>query len=107
VKVLFDQNAPRPLVRFLPLHQVARLVELGWQELANGELIADAEAQGFDVLVTADRNLRYQQNLTNRRLAIVVLPSGRWPVVQQFIRGIAEAVDAAAPGTYTEIRELG
>lgn len=70
MKVLFDQNTPRPLARFLAGHEVLRATELGWQQLSNGELIASAEEQGFDLLITADRNLRYQQNLTGRRLAI-------------------------------------
>jgi hypothetical protein len=53
---------------------VLRAAELGWQQLSNGELIASAEEQGFDLLITADRNLRYQQNLTGRRLAILSCP---------------------------------
>jgi predicted nuclease of predicted toxin-antitoxin system len=104
VKVLFDQNVPRPLSRFLSGHVVVRAVELGWEELSNGELIASAEAQGFDVMVTADRNLRYQQNLTGRKLAIVVLPSGRWPRVKMCISEIVQAVNSAAAGAYIEIR---
>jgi hypothetical protein len=103
VKVLFDQNAPRPLSRYLTEHSVTRAVELGWEELANGELIRSAEAVGFQVLVTADKNLRYQQNLENRQLAIVVLPAGRWPLVRPFVRQIAEAIDAAKPGSYIEV----
>jgi hypothetical protein len=103
VKVLFDQNAPRPLSRFLVNHVVTRAAELGWDELANGELIRAAETHGFEVIVTADRNLKYQQNLAERRLAIVVLPSGRWPLVRPHVQWIIEAVDNAVPGTYTEI----
>jgi predicted nuclease of predicted toxin-antitoxin system len=104
VRVLFDQNVPRPLARFLLRHSVTRLVELGWQELVNGELIAAAEAQGFEVLVTADKNLRYQQNLAGRRIAILVLPSGQWPVVQQRIAEVVDAINAALPGEYKEIQ---
>jgi predicted nuclease of predicted toxin-antitoxin system len=106
VKVLFDQNAPRPLARFLPRHQVTRLVELGWQELVNGELIAAAEAAGYEILVTADKNLRYQQNLTDRRIAIVILPSGRWPIVQQQLAEVVVAVDTVARGEYKEVQPL-
>jgi len=71
LKVLFDQNAPRPLARFLAHHQVIRSAELGWSSLKNGELLQAAEQDGFDVMVTADRNLAYQQNLRERLLAIV------------------------------------
>ena len=105
MRVLFDQNVPRPLARFLLRHDVTRLPELGWQELVNGELIAAAEAQGFEVLITADKNLRYQQNLADRKLAIVVLSSGRWPVLLSFIEEIVQAVDEAAPGRFTDVRE--
>jgi len=104
VKVLFDQNTPRPLARFLAGHEVLRAAELGWQQLSNGELIASAEEQGFDLLITADRNLRYQQNLTGRRLAIIVLPSGRWPELEPHISTIVKAVGTARPGDYTEIQ---
>ncbi len=103
MKVLFDQNTPRPLARFLAGHEVVRAVELGWQQLSNGELISSAEAHGFDVMITADRNLRYQQNLAGRMLAIVVLPSGRWPEVKPYASAIIQAIDSARPGGYAEI----
>jgi len=93
VKVLFDQNMPRPLARFLASHLVFRSAELGWSELRNGELLRTAEEHGFEVLVTADQNLSYQQNLTGRKLAIVVLPSGQWPRVQMRLGEIVTAVD--------------
>jgi uncharacterized protein DUF5615 len=103
VKVLFDQNTPRPLARFLAGHEVFRAAELGWQQLSNGELISSAEAHGFDVLITADRNLRYQQNLAGRKLAIIVLPSGRWPEVKPYISAIIQTIQSARPGGYVEI----
>ena len=106
MKVLFDQNVPRPLARFLTLHEVSRVAELGWQELTNGDLITAAEARGFEVLVTADKNLRYQQNLAGRKLAIVVLPAGRWPALHAFMADIVQAVDEATQGTFTEISGL-
>jgi predicted nuclease of predicted toxin-antitoxin system len=106
VKVLFDQNVPRPLARFLTSHEVTRLAELGWQELANGELIAAAETAGYDVLITADKNLRYQQNLADRRIAIIILPSGQWPIVKQQLAEVIVAVDTALAGEYKEIQPL-
>jgi hypothetical protein len=86
LKVLFDQNAPRPLTRFLVNHQVIRAAELDWSELKNGDLLRAAEEAGFEVLVTADRNLAYQQNLKDRKLAIVVLPSGNGPRSSRMFR---------------------
>ena len=103
MKVLFDQNAPRPLARFLEHHQVIRSAELGWSSLKNGELLLAAERDGFEVLVTADRNLAYQQNLQARTIAIVVLPSGRRPEIEPHASAVATAVDDAKPGHYIEI----
>jgi predicted nuclease of predicted toxin-antitoxin system len=103
LKVLFDQNAPRPLARFLTKHVVTRSAELGWEALKNGELLKAAEAEGFDLIVTADRNIRYQQKLEDRKIALIVLPSGRWPVVQVQLDEVVSAVDGAMPESYQEI----
>ena len=103
MKVLFDQNMPRPLARFLTQHQVSTAADMGWERLKNGDLLNAAEANGFDVLVTADQNLAYQQNLENRKLALVVLPYGRWPKVRPHISEIIQAVDHAVPGSYLAI----
>ena len=75
----------------------------GWQRLQNGELLNVAEAAGFDVLITTDKNLRYQQNLTGRDIAIVVLSQQQWPRLQAYIDLVVAAVNAAAPSTYTEV----
>jgi predicted nuclease of predicted toxin-antitoxin system len=103
VKILFDQNVPRPLAAHLTMHEVKRAAELGWQELANGELIASAEAKGFQVLITADKNLHYQQNLKNRKLAIVILPSGRWPKLKPQVSKIVKGLEEARAGSFVEI----
>ena len=71
--------------------------------MENGELVPAAEAAGFEVIVTTDRNLRYQQNLDNRKLAIVVLGRGRWTIVRSHIAKVVAAVDAATPGSFTEV----
>jgi hypothetical protein len=71
--------------------------------LSNGELLQEAEQAGFDVLVTADKNMRYQQNLAARRIALVVLGTPQWPAVQLHLDKIAAAVNAATPGSYTEV----
>lgn len=77
--------------------------ELSWTTLRNGDLISQAEAVGFDVLVTTDQNLKYQQNLSERRLAVVVLLSTSWPKIQAKVSAVAAAVDGATPGSYTEV----
>ena len=106
MRVLFDQNAPRPLARFLVNHQVIRAAELGWSELRNGDLLRAAEEDGFDVFVTADRNLAYQQNLKDRKLAIVVLPSGQWPEVEPHVAAVVAAVDESGAGGFVDLTNL-
>lgn len=103
MKVLFDQGTPVPLRRHLHLREVATVYEMTWSALQNGVLISQAEASGFNVLVTTDQNLKYQQNLTKRRLAIVVLLSTSWPKIQAKVSAVAAAVDEAAVGSYTEV----
>jgi hypothetical protein len=70
MKVIFDENVPAPLRRHLPGHEVVTLQELGWSGIGNGELVKRTDGV-FDVLILADKNLRYQQNLTGRRIALV------------------------------------
>lgn len=101
MRILFDQGTPVPLKEYLGGHSVATAFEKGWSTLRNGELLAMAEAQ-FDVLVTTDRNLRFQQNLAARRLAIVVLPTTSWPRLRTVAASIAEFVATAAPGSISE-----
>ena len=96
-----------PLRRALPEHTVESAYERGWSELQNGELIAAAEHAGFDVFITTDRNLKYQQNLANRKIAIVVLLSASWPRIQLVVAAIAQAIAAATPGSYGEVTVAG
>ena len=103
MRVLLDQGAPVPLRKHLATHQVATTFELGWHKLKNGELLQRAEEDGFSVLVTTDQNLRYQQNLAGRKIAIVVLATTSWPRIERAIESVAKAVDAAAPGGYVEV----
>jgi hypothetical protein len=106
LKTLFDQNVPRPLARFLTHHQVVRAAELNWSELRNGDLLRAAEEAGFDLLVTADRNLSYQQNLKDRKLMIVVLPSGQWPEIEPHVSLIVAAIDNSEPGGFVDLIAL-
>lgn len=103
MRVLFDQGTPAPLRRFLPHHEVATAYERGWAQLKNGSLLDAAEADGFVVLVTTDRNLRYQQNLANRRMAVVVLTTTSWPRIRRAVDLVVQAVDATVAGSYVEI----
>jgi hypothetical protein len=103
VRVLFDQGTPVPLRRFLTQHEIATAYERGWAQLKNGNLLDAAVADGFATLVTTDMNLRYQQNLGSRRLAIVVLTTTSWPRIQRAVDLIVKAVDTATEGSYTEV----
>jgi hypothetical protein len=101
LRVLFDKNVPVGVRRFLAGHSVATMGELGWPEvLENGELLRTAEVLGFDALVTSDQNVRYQQNLSARRIALVVLGSNIWPIVRQHREAIAAAIDSATPNGF-------
>ena len=75
----------------------------GWERVENGELLTLAEAAGFEVLVTTDQNLSYQQNLKSRKIAVVVLGKGQWGLIKTRIPEIVAAVNAATPGSFAEI----
>lgn len=93
--VLFDNGTPRTLAKYLiGRHTVTEARARGWEELENGELLTTAEAAGFEVLVTTDRNIRYQQNLTGRSIAIVALGRGRWTIIKLHVAEIVAAVNA-------------
>lgn len=102
--VLFDHSTPAPLRFALKAHTVVEAVERGWETLANGALLQEAEAAGFEVFITADKNIRYQQNLTRRRIAILVLENAQWPILRPHVRRVVAAVNAATPGSYTEVQ---
>ena len=101
MRILFDKNVPVGVRRFLAPHEVRTVAELNWPpQLENGELLKAAEDAAYDVFITSDQNIRYQQNLTGRKLASVVLGSNIWPVVRNHGVAIARAVEAASPGSY-------
>jgi hypothetical protein len=101
--ILFDHSTPAPLASGLTGHIVTKAKDRGWDRLSNGDLLAEAERAGFDLLLTADNNMRYQQNLTGRRIALVVLSTPQWPLVRLHIEKIAAAVNAVTPGSYAEV----
>ncbi len=103
MKILFDSNTPAPLARSLKRHQVIRTGELQWQSLGNGELLDAAEEAGFDVLITCDQNVAYQQNFTRRKLALVILWTNHWPTLKPLADRIATAVDFVQRGEVTQI----
>jgi hypothetical protein len=103
MRVIFDNGTPRGVASALSGHSVEEARSQGWDTLGNGELLDAAEAAGFEVFVTTDRNIRHQQNLTGRKIAVVVLAKGRWRLIRKKLSEIAAAVDAATPGSFAEV----
>ena len=103
MKLLFDQGTPYPLRNYLLNHIVETAYEKGWSNLKNGDLLTQAETEGFDVLITTDQNLRYQQNLSTRKLSVVVLMTTNWLRIKNHTALVVQALDNAHPSSYEEI----
>jgi hypothetical protein len=103
MRVLFDQATPVPIRSYLGGHSVRTAAQQGWDKLRNGDLLTMAEGAGFDVLLTTDKNMLYQQNLARRKIAIVVLSRQQWPELEPHIQRVVDAVNATTPGSYVEV----
>ena len=103
MRILFDHGTPRSIARSLAGHQVTRAAQLGWHELGNGILIQSAEEAGYDLLLSTDQNIRYQQDLSHRKIAILVLSDQQWPNVRLHLDRIVAAVNGVKPGSYVEV----
>ena len=107
MRVLFDNNVPAPLRRHLAGHEISTAREMNWHELKNGDLLTAAQGAGFEVMLTGDKNLSYQQNLEGRTLAVVVLPTIDWTALRRSpatLSDIAAAVDRAKPGSFEQMQ---
>jgi hypothetical protein len=102
-RVLLDENVPHKLRLSLARYQVMTVDYCGWSGLKNGELLSAAEREGFGVFLTGDRGLEYQQNLTNRKIAIVWLSTNNWPILKEHVARVVAAVDGANTGTFTRV----
>jgi hypothetical protein len=100
LRVLFDKNVPYPLKQYLAGYQVKTAEEEGWDQISNGELLSRAEKAGYEVLLTCDQNVGYQQNLAGRNISMIVLGSNIWPTVQAKIADIAAAFERVSPGSF-------
>jgi hypothetical protein len=103
MRILFDQGVPRGLGASLRSHHVTEARKLNWERISNGALLKLAEEAGFDLLLTTDKNVRYQQNLKDRQISIVVLGQSPWWLVRQNLEAIVGAVNAATPGSFVEV----
>lgn len=106
IRILFDHGTPAPLISFLGGHAVTKARDAGWDRISNGELLKLAEEAGFELLLTTDKNLLYQRNLTKRKIAIVVLGNSTWRYVRPFLDHIVLAVNSATCGSYAEVKIL-
>jgi hypothetical protein len=106
--VLFDQGTPIGIRQCLLDHNIRTTTEQGWSTLLNGQLLLAAQEAGFNVLLTTDTNLPFQQNLEGRQIAVVILSKNRWNLIRRVLPQIATAIAAAKPGSWTivEIPEL-
>lgn len=102
MKVLLDECTPRLVKRGIAADLVKTVQEMGWQGVKNGKLLRRAESE-FDVSITTDKRLKYEQDLTGRALAIIVLPSNQLPVVKAIIPQLQKVLDSAKPGDFVEV----
>lgn len=100
MRILFDQGTPVPIRRFLEGHEIRTAAQERWDTLENGDLLEAAETAGFDVLLTTDQNLRYQQKLSGRRIAIVVLRKQQWPDLLPHVQIVVDAVNGCSAGSF-------
>jgi hypothetical protein len=101
---LLDESVPAGLSRLLSDFDVKTVPEMGWAGISNGRLLDEAERAGFDVVVTADQNLRWQQRLANRKIGVNALSTNRWDVIRANAEQIAEACQAVRDGSHIELR---
>jgi hypothetical protein len=100
VRVLLDENLPHKLRTGLVGHEVTTASYMGWKGIANGRLLSIAESHGFEVLVTGDNNIAYQQNIIGRKISVVTLSAVKWMILKAKLTEIQHAIEQAAPGTF-------
>ncbi len=105
MRILLDECVPRPLKRELADHEICTVVEMGWSGKKNGELLRLMSQEGFTVLLTTDQNLRYQQNLQQAGVAVIVLvaPSNRLPDLVPLIPDVRNALNTVVQGKVMEV----
>jgi hypothetical protein len=104
MKIILDESVPQNLRLLIGGgHTVVTTWYRGWSGLKNGALLYAAEAAGFDLFITADQEMRYQQNLAGRKMALLVLSTNNWSFIKAGVGGIVAAIDAVRPGGYTEV----
>ena len=105
MRVLLDECVPVQVRNALAEHEVATAQQMGWSGIGNGDLLAKAESAGFDLFILADKNLRYQQNLTGRRLAILELWTNHRPTLEKHFSFIRAAAESTQSGTCRQLEK--
>ena len=103
IRLLLDNNVPLRLIPLLRPREVVHASRVGWAELANGDLLRAADEHGFPLLITGDRNLRYQQNLTRVGCSIIELSTQHWPTIRANVAELIAAIEAIQPGAYVTV----
>lgn len=103
MKILFDHCTPAPLRRYLTGHSVDTAYELGWETRRNGALLDLAEQHGYEILVTTDQSIRYQQNMFDRQIGLLLLLSNSWPRIRLHIESIQVTLNEMRPGDLREV----
>lgn len=103
MRILFDHNVPAPLARCLTGHEIGVAKRLGWDRMVNGHLLDAAEKAGFELLMTADKNMYYQQDFRDRQIALIVIGNPSWPILRNHLDLVVEAIHASGPGTFLEV----
>jgi hypothetical protein len=103
MRILFDHGTPIGIAKALSGHDVTEAIDRGWEKVSNGELLAAAENEGFDLLLTTDKNIRHQQNLAARKIGILVLGNSTWRMVRLHLDCIVSAINENALGGYAEV----
>lgn len=101
MRILFDQGVPVPLRAYLPTHSIETTYEKGWSSLDDGELLNRSQDALFDLFLTTDQNLQFEQNLSNRAIAVVILSTTSWPRIRLAIDAVKVAIDTAPGGQFT------
>jgi hypothetical protein len=103
MNIFFDNNVPAPLRHHLVGHTIKTAWEMGWHELSNGTLLTVAENAGFQLMITGDKNLAYQQNLKSRKISLIVLGSTRWHSLKEDLQPVLGAILRAKPNSYGQL----
>jgi hypothetical protein len=102
-RILLDANMPRGLLALLSGYEGATAHQMGWGTLTNGDLLAAAESGGFSLMITADRNIRYQQNMSGRTIALIEVTTTHWETIRDNVTSLLNAIETSEPGSYVTV----